>query len=268
MAIKARSIIQRVVETLQDPTSIRWPLPELVRYMNDGQREIKLHRPDSFRKTGEIKLKAGSRQDLPAGNAASGTAGTAGYIAAVPAADKLIEIWHNKNPPGSGNGGYDLAKTGRAVQLVDRRILDDQTPGWHGLPLVKEVLHYTYDPRVPTEFFVFPPVSADHILIGAYSVNPTDVDEPANGSLFTAIPDTTMLALIDSLTNCLQDYILYRAYTKDSEYAGNGTRAQAHYNSFANALGLELKGTLGSMPSTLRRNMIAGGSQSMQETVK
>ncbi|MFW9595551.1 MAG: DUF6682 family protein, partial [Macromonas sp.] len=44
MAISAQSIIRRAVETLQDPTSIRWPVPELVRYLNDGQREIKLHR--------------------------------------------------------------------------------------------------------------------------------------------------------------------------------------------------------------------------------
>lgn len=235
MPIAAQSIIRRAVETLQDPTSIRWPVEELVRYLNDGQREIKLHRPDTVRQTGDIALEAGSRQTLPAN------------------ADKLIEIWHNK-------------ASKRAVQMVDRRILDDQTPGWHSLTGVTEILHYTYDPRVPTEFFVYPPAGTGVVLVGAYSVNPTDIAEPANGSLYTAV--TGNIAVIDALANCLQDYILYRAYTKDSEYAGNGTRAQAHYNSFANALGLELKGTLGSMPSTLRRNMIAGGSQSMQDTVK
>lgn len=220
MAIAAQSVIRRAVETLQDPTSIRWPVPELVRYLNDGQREIKLHRPDTVRQTGDIALVSGSRQTLPAN------------------ADKLIEIWHNK-------------ASKRAVQMVDRRILDDQAPGWHALPASADILHYTYDARVPTEFFVYPPAIGGNSLVGAYSVNPTDIVEPANGSLYTAV--TGNIAVIDALANCLQDYILYRAYTKDSEYAGNGSRAQAHYASFASSLGIEVKGTVGVAPTTLRK---------------
>lgn len=220
MAILAKDIIRRVVETLQDPTSIRWPVPELVRYLNDGQREIKLHRPDTVRQTGDIALVAGSRQTLPAN------------------ADKLIEIWHNK-------------ASKRAVQMVDRRILDDQTPGWHAVASSTDVLHYMYDPRVPTEFFVYPPAAAGAVLVGAYSVNPTDIVEPVDGSLFSSVAGN--VAIIDALANCLQDYILYRAYTKDSEYAGNGARAQAHYTAFANALGVEVKGTIGVAPTTLRK---------------
>lgn len=227
MAISAQSIIRRVVETLQDPTSIRWPVPELVRYLNDGQREIKLHRPDTVRQTGDIALVAGSRQTLPAN------------------ADKLIEIWHNK-------------ASKRAVQMVDRRILDDQTPGWHALPGSADILHYTYDARVPTEFFVYPPAVGGNSLVGAFSVNPTDIAEPADGVLYTAVVGD--VAVIDALANCLQDYILYRAYTKDSEYAGNGARAQGHYAAFANALGIEVKGTMGVMPSTLRK-VQAGAAQ-------
>jgi hypothetical protein len=42
----------------------------------------------------------------------------------------------------------------------------------------------------------------------------------------------------------LQDYILYRAYTKDSDYAGNAARAQSAYAAFANALGIEIKATV------------------------
>ena len=220
MAIAAQSIIRRVVETLQDPTSIRWPVPELVRYLNDGQREIKLHRPDTVRQTGDIPLVAGSRQTLPA------------------SADKLIEVWHNK-------------ASKRAVQMVDRRILDDQSPGWHALNGVTEILHYTYDPRVPTEFFVYPPAATGAVLVGAYSVNPTDVAEPADGSLYTAV--TGNVAVIDALANALQQYILARSFMKDSEYAGNSSRAQAHYAMFADALGIEVKGTIGVAPTTLRK---------------
>ena len=48
MTTAAQSIIRRVVETLQDTTSVRWPVAELVRYLNDGQREVVLYRPDSM----------------------------------------------------------------------------------------------------------------------------------------------------------------------------------------------------------------------------
>ena len=52
MAITAQSLIRRVVETLQDNTSIRWPVAELVRYLNDGQREVAIYRPDAVRVSG------------------------------------------------------------------------------------------------------------------------------------------------------------------------------------------------------------------------
>ena len=94
------------------------------------------------------------------------------------------------------------------------------------------------------------------MLVGAFSVNPTDIAEPADGSTYDAV--TGGIAIIDSLSNCLQDYILARAFMKDSEYAGNSARAQAHYTLFANALGIEVKGTVGVMPSTLRKVQSGG----------
>jgi hypothetical protein len=37
----------------------------------------------------------------------------------------------------------------------------------------------------------------------------------------------------------LLDYILYRSYQKDSEFAGNAQRAMMHYQSFTTALGIK-----------------------------
>jgi hypothetical protein len=54
--------------------------------------------------------------------------------------------------------------------------------------------------------------------------------------------------LPDIYGNVLADYILYRAYTKDSEYAGNAQRAQAHYAAFQAALTTEMAGTTGVAP--------------------
>src|SRR5690554_3554489 len=103
MAITAQSLIRRAVETLQDPTSIRWPVNELVRYLNDGQREIVLHRPDSMVTNATVNLVAGTKQSIPNTGA------------------KLIEVIRN------GGGGK------RAIRMCEREVLDAQSPGWHAL---------------------------------------------------------------------------------------------------------------------------------------
>ncbi len=216
MTIAAQSIVRRCVETLQDNTSIRWPINELVRYLNDGQREIVLHRPDAMVTNATASLVAGSRQAIPTNGA------------------KLIEVIRNS----SG--------ARKAIRLVNREILDSQTSGWHNLSGVTEILHFMYDPRDPRVFYVYPPASVGAAVDLVYAAYPTDISEPADGSLYTAVAGN--LSVPDIYGNVVQDYILYRAYTKDSEYAGNAARAQAHYAAFANALGIEIKATVAVQP--------------------
>jgi hypothetical protein len=220
MSIAAQSIVRRVVETLQDNTSVRWPVNELVRYLNDGQREIVLYRPDAMVTNAAISLVAGSKQVLP-------TNGT-----------KLIEIVRN------------TAGTKRSVRLVNREILDSQAPNWHNITGSTEILHFMYDPRDPKIFYVYPPAAASGASLDAvYAALPTDVTEPADGALYTAV--TGNISVPDIYGNVIQDYVLYRAYSKDSEYAGNAARAQAHYGAFANALGVEMKATVNFQPSSV-----------------
>ena len=219
MPISAQSIIRRCVETLQDNTSIRWPVAELVRYLNDGQREVVLYRPDSMVTNATVSCVAGTKQALPANGA------------------KLIEVIRNAA----------ATSTKKSVRLTNREILDAQTPGWHNLPGSVDVLHYMYDPRDPRVFYVYPPATASAQLDIVYAAYPTDITEPADGALYTAV--TGNIGLPDIYGNVLQDYILYRAYTKDSEYAGNAARAQAHYAAFANALGVEIKATVAVGPN-------------------
>ena len=43
------NLLSRIKDTLQDTTSVRWPEAELLRYINDAQREIVNFRPESSR---------------------------------------------------------------------------------------------------------------------------------------------------------------------------------------------------------------------------
>jgi hypothetical protein len=228
MSIAAQALIRRVVETLQDTTSIRWPVAELVRYLNDGQREIIVHRPDAMVTNASVSLASGTKQSLPANGA------------------KLIDVVRNS----AGNK--------RAIRMCAREILDAQSPGWHNLSGVTEIVHFMFDPRDPKVFYVYPPAAVSGAAVDlVYSALPTDIAEPAAGTDFGAV--TGNISVPDIYSNALQDYVLYRAYTKDSQYAGNEARAQARYAAFANALGIEIKATVAVAPS-------AAGNPNQQQT--
>ena len=219
MALLAQDIIRRAVETLQDPTSVRWPISELVRYLNDGQREVVLYRPDSMVTSSTLNCTAGSKQALPTNGA------------------KLIDVIRN--------AAASSAK--KSVRMVNREILDSQTPGWHALAGTLDILHFVYDVRDPRTFYVYPPALATTQLDIVYAAYPTNIAEPADGSLYTAV--TGNISLPDVYGNALLEFLLYRAYSKDSEFAGNAQRAQAHYTAFANALGIEVRATVAVAPN-------------------
>jgi hypothetical protein len=216
MSIAAQSIIHRVVDTLQDNTSIRWPVGELARYFNDGQREVILYRPDAMVTNTAQTLVSGSKQAIPA------------------TGSKLIEVVKNT-----------ISK--KAIRLCNREILDAQQPGWHALTGVVDAVHYCYDPRDPKVFYVYPPNTGTGSVDLIYSNTPTDITEPSSGD-YTAI--TGNLSVPDIYANVIQDYILYRAYAKDADYAANGARSQAAYASFAAALGIEIKATIAIGPTS------------------
>lgn len=219
MAITAQSRILLAAERLQDMTFVRWTVPEHVRYLNDGQREILLHRPDAKSVYAPMALSAGTRHVLPAG------------------ATKLLDVPRN-------TGG---AK--RAIRECNREILDAQHPGWHAYPGATEIKHFMFDARDPRAFLSYPPAAASGASVDVlYSAYPTDIVVPADGADIGTVAGNVDLP--DIYANVLLDYQLFRAYSKDAEYAGNAERAAAHYTLFANALGIELKGTVMAAPSS------------------
>lgn len=223
MTIAAKSIVQRAADILQDQTSIRWPVQELVRWLNDAQRAIVKVRPDAMNTTASMTLVAGSRQDLD----------NAG-LSLLPV--KLIEITRNMAAT-SAKG---------AVRLVPRHILDAQTPGWHGLAGSVNVLHYMFDPRDPKTFYVYPPATSAAQLEVMYSAYPTDITEPSEGAQWGAV--TGNLSIPDIYADDVLNLVLSRAYSKDSEYAGNAERAAAYLSMATASLGAEIAATVAVSP--------------------
>ena len=216
MPITAQSIIHRCAEALQDKGFVRWTAAELVRHLNDGQREIATIRPDATSTVTSVALVAGARQTAPG--------------------MKLLDVERN-------TGG-----TKRAIRLVDRAILDAQLPSWQSMTGVTEIQHYMVDLRDPTAFYVYPPAASSGASVEVlYSAAPTDVAELADSAVINDV--TGNIALRDIFANALMNNILFRAYSKDSENPANAMRAQAYYALFASALGVEAKATASTAPN-------------------
>jgi hypothetical protein len=118
----------------------------------------------------------------------------------------------------------------RSVRVVDREVLDAQTPDWHDPTVTGDaahttvVKHYIYDDANPRNFYVYPGVAGNAYLEVIYSSNPAAVAQSAN------------LSIPDIFANAVMNYVLYMAYMKDAEYAGNAERATSHYNLFTNSV--------------------------------
>lgn len=226
MSIKASSILDRVRTVLQDTTSVRWLDAELMKWLTDAQREVIIYRPEACSKNLVLVSNGvNSKQSLSSMKMWNMTTNAAVSLDVVPTG--LVDLIRNY---GSGTTPASVVP-GRAVRLVAREIMDAQNPTWHtdgGTQGSTEVKHYMYDLRDPLNFYVWPKPAANTRLEAVIRYVPRDV-----------AATTQLLDVSDIFANVLIDYVLYRAYSKDSEYAGNANRATAHYTAFANALGVK-----------------------------
>lgn len=206
MTTTVQSVLDRVQQTLQDTAGIRWSeTNELVKWVNDAQREIALLKPDATSTNTTVTLVDGTKQTIPSDG------------------NRLLRVIRNMSAASSGNGG-------RAIRLVARDVLDTQTPTWHDPDVTGDAAHaavvknYVYDEQDPKNYYVFPGVTGDAYIEIVYSKNPATVTASDN------------LGVDDIYANAVMNYTLYMAYMKESEVAANAQRASSHYNLFTQAI--------------------------------
>ena len=211
--IAASAIIRKAqIILLDEKAGTRWSVnDELLPWLNEGQRAIVAIKPNANIKRAAINLVAGTLQKLPDDCV------------------QLIDV--PRNIDANGNAG-------RAVRIVMREMLDAQVPTWHSRPVSRIVKHYIYAQQDPKIFYVYPsqPTQSPGAVEVVYGAKPKDIQigEP--------------IVLDDIYEGVLLDYILYRAYSKDSEYA-NQHRASAHYSAVINALGGRVQTESGANPN-------------------
>lgn len=258
MAVTAREIFERARRTLFDMTGVRWTDNELLEYVNDAQAQIVLYRPDANAVTETIVLDSGSRQSL------------AGKTSKPPI--RLLRVIRNAKEVSLNN-----LVPGNAVRESSRLALDSELPTWHvhapGSPN-REVSHFTSDLFDPLGFYVYPAVN--RVIASGYSTTnfnvrlelvyaavPSELKVAgvwdSTGSTFVGATadDLEAHGIGDHYAPTILDWVMYRAYSKDTNYAGNFGRAVAHLQAFSSSLGVSVRNSLrASIPSGADRTLM------------
>ena len=201
-----KEIIRRAQVLLQDATGVRWPAAELVGYLNEGQRQLATARPSESSVVRDYAMADGAEQALPDD------------------AFLLLDVNHNST------GRY------RAITKVERKTLESVARDWIGKKPTDATVHYMYSELEPDVFYVYPPGMAGASLKATFAVYPQDVGEPTGPTWADVAGATGLAARWDA---ALLDYVLYRAWSKDAEYAANEQRASAHLGMFTTSVSVQ-----------------------------
>jgi len=203
------NIIDRARLTLQDSSGVRWTDAELLIYINDAQREIVNFRPESTATHSNVQLSTGTEQTLPSGGL------------------RLIKVTRNMSGTASDATGA------KSIRIVEEDLLNSIEPDWHDPTVTGSSAHgsiiknYLFDPDDPKKFYVYPGVASgsNAYVELIYSKLPTDLSSVSS-----------TIDLEDTYGNAILNFVLYRAYLKDAEFAGNQQRTATHYQLFIGSI--------------------------------
>jgi hypothetical protein len=219
--VRVIDIIERAEDILLDD-GVRWPRLELQNWINEAYTAIILSRPDASSTSATYTCSEGTRQNVST---------------AFPGALRLLDVIRN----------VSATSLKKVIRLAPRAQLDDQIPDWHNKPTSVDLQYYVYDPRQPLDFFVYPPATTTaqlEILYtqipGTHALTESQLDPANSGTEVILLPDTYMTPIID--------WVLYRAYSKDSEHPANEGRAGAYYQAFTTSLGTKTASDAAVMP--------------------
>lgn len=206
--ILAKAVVSRASELLQDVGQVRWSAATLLGWLNDGQREIVLLRPDAGASTAVPKLVAGSRQQIPDNGV------------------RLIGL--------TRNFALDGVTPGRAITIIEKEELDAVNPDWHTTAPTASIDHYIFDGRNPLVYYVYPPAAQDQRVELVYQANPDDCTINGVGSGGS----DSALSLNDIYQTALVEYLMHRAFEAQTD-ARDTRKASDHYKLFQQRLGLK-----------------------------
>lgn len=215
MSFTARAVIESVSRVLFDVDNIRWPLPEMLDHINDAIRMIATIKPNACSETRTLYLAAGTLQTLP------------DECTVLSRVTRNIVVAHGD--PGGPVGGD-------AIRMVSgRELMDAYFPGWQSDATMfgPKVQHAIYDLADPRRFYVIPGNDGTGRIEAIVGVIPDALDT----SNSTAIADyEIVIPLRDTYRAPIEDYVAFRAFSKDQGVPASEARAAKHLGAFQTAM--------------------------------
>lgn len=200
-------ILDEVRSQLFDPSpGVGWSDPELLGYLDEALKASANAKADFYVVQATVTLSAGILQQIPADGVS------------------FMDATYN-------------TATNRVVTQVDKALLEEANRFWPAATQQAEVENYTFDPRYPRLFVVFPPNDGTGSISLTYGAVPP-------------LPATdTDLAVSDNFVPPLVDFVLSRAWDKGSKRR-DPAKAQYHRQMWATALGLRSQSQIAVSPRT------------------
>lgn len=238
-----RDVFHRAGILLNDvtPQFVRWTVRELVGWCNEGQRAIAKYVPIAGGRVDVIKLAAGSRQSISRIAASSVIPGDGSAPADIHGLF-LNEVIRNL--------GANGATPGPIITVTPREALDATNRNWHAMRASKSIDHFTFDPRTPQTFYVYPPAAESVWVEVSLIAAPKDVPLPANDADYE-ITGTSLatLDIDDRWADDLLNYVMARAWMKDAEDAANAANVQMYTQLFVNSINAQVTVLTGQNPN-------------------
>lgn len=236
----AQDILTSASDILLDAGFVHWTLPELVRWLNLGLDAVTLQKPSASAVTVEVELVRGTMQTLPAG-----------YVS-------ILRPIRNVRGPGADRNPR------KRITVVSEPSLTQLNPAWddeYSVPFAQQAKHFVFDEANPKAYYVYPGNDGTGMLEMVLSAIPEKIT--ATGDVDKLESYAVQLPLDETYHDALLDYTLYRAWSKDAQFAGAAQRAALHYQQFANSLGIKVTVEANTSPNT--RNGVAQAASGVQQ---
>lgn len=236
----AQDILTSASDILLDAGFVHWTLPELVRWLNLGLDAITLQKPSASATTVEVPLVRGTKQTLPDG-----------YVSIL-------------RPIRNVRGANADREPRKRITVVSEQSLSQYNPGWDdefSVPYRQQAKHFIFDEANPKSYYVYPGNDGTGVLEMVLSAIPDKIAPTGDANKLESY--ATPLPLDETYHDAVLDYTLYRAWSKDAQFAGAAQRAALHYQQFANSLGIKVTVEANTSPNT--RTGVAQAASGIQQ---
>lgn len=125
---------------------------------------------------------------------------------------------------------------GSRIRRVSSRLQTALSVDWEDETPATVVEEYMYDPRVPREFYVYPPNDGAGLVRAVYVRLPEALSTLSELSENVSTWGAQELPVEDVYAEAIAHFVLHRAYSKEAEWALDPARAKQHFELYIEAI--------------------------------